>query len=101
MIMRALLGGETLWLDEGYAYRAGWERRVDSLLVDVSRVLAGGRMSPLVSRCCFPLDDEGLLARIFDTPTAARSTLVDRIILGTVQSLHDYAPSDSCEVSLG
>jgi hypothetical protein len=101
MVMRALAPKETLWLDDGYAYRAAWEYRVDSLLVDVSRVLAEGRLSPLVSRCPFPLRDEPLLARIFGTPTAARSTLVDQIILGTVHPLRDYLPNDSCEASLG
>ena len=97
----SLLPSTDSWIDGGYAYHVAVCRDSDSVRLDVSRVLANGRMSPIVGRRAFMGHEEPVLSAIFAGGAVARSLLVDQIIRGGPIWLGDILQTCSCEADLG
>jgi hypothetical protein len=91
---------EASWLDDGYAYTVACERQGGGLLLAVSRVLAAGRMSPIVGRRIFSGQDEPLLGAILGVEGPARTILVDEVIRGGAFTLGDILSCCSCEIDI-
>ena len=89
------------WFDEGYAYTVVCTRTAGELMLDVSRVLAAGRMSPLVGRKSFPVREEPVLGAILGAGDHTSTMLVDEIIRGESLSLGEFLRESTCEVNLG
>jgi hypothetical protein len=98
--LRALSSAQR-WADEGYTYTVMMSRTVGIIVLEVSRVLIAGRMSPIVGRRAFVQDEEPLLGAILGAPGPARTLLVDRIIRGGPLLLHDVLKESACEADLG
>jgi hypothetical protein len=71
-------------------YRVSSERQNDGIMLDVSRVLSVGRMSPIVGRHTFSIQDEPVLAQVLGTQGQARTELIDRIIRGGSLTLTEF-----------
>ena len=70
------------WIDAGYCYSVTWERDAEGIVLDVSRVLAEGRGSPLAGRKHFRVEEGPALVMILGWVGSARTELVDEIIHG-------------------
>ncbi len=89
------------WFDEGYFYTVVCNRTAGELILDVSRVLSAGRMSPLVGRRSFPEQEESLLDAILGAGGHRRTMLVDEIIRGDTLALGEFLHAGTCVVNLG
>ena len=93
LMQRHLLRPTENWSDEGYAYTVVAVRDPSAVLLDVSRVLTVGRMSPITGRRAFLADEEPILALILAYEGPARTTLVDQIIRGGPIQLSEFLQS--------
>ena len=80
--IRTALSPHAQWMDEGYAYAVAAVRQEGAIALEVTRRLALGRMSPIVGRRVFEMEQEEALACILGTMGPARTYLVDEIIRG-------------------
>ena len=89
------------WMDDGYNYSVVCERHPGALMLNVSRRLATGQMSPIVGRRAFLEHEERLLGVIVGVEGPARTRLVDQIIIGGPIILTDLLDETPCGADLG